>query len=273
MLVERIRPTRKRWKHDRKQTVGASEVGNCIRQVWYSKHGYPEERAQSWGPATRGNVIEAWARGRLRAAGFQVENVQRTLISPPLSATLDMTIDGMPVDLKSFDPRIHEPVRQKHRLQLQVQMRLTGAAVGWLLYVNASDFSDLREVELEYDPSVAEAMRERAWIMLRAADPPEREGRWTGDCQWCPFQTECLGKPIVGDGVLSLAEEAELRTLAVSRSVAVATVEYAKERNERLREQAHEVLRRAGVSIMPGVVSVQNNGVLRWVKEKEKWNS
>ena len=268
MLIERIRPTRKRWKHDRKLTVGASEVGNCIRQVYYSKHGYPEERPQSWGPATRGNVVEAWARGRLRAAGFQVENVQRTLISPPLSATLDMTIDGMPVDLKSFDPRIHDPVRQKHRLQLQVQMKLTGAAVGWLLYVNASDFSDLREVELEFDPSVAEAMRERAWIMLRAAEPPEREGRWTGDCTWCPFQTECLGKPIVGEGVLSEAEQAELRTLRDTASVAVATVEYARERNERLREQAHEVLRRANVSIMPGVVSVQNNGILRWIREK-----
>ena len=271
MLIERIKPARKRWKHDRKLTVGASEIGDCIRKVWYSKHGYPEERAQSWGPATRGNAVEAWARSRLRAAGFKVENVQRTLISPPLSATLDMTIGGEPVDLTSFDPRLHEPVRQKHRLQLQVQMALLGAARGWLLYVNASDFSDLREVELEAQP--AGALRARAETMLHAADPPEREGRWTGDCTWCPFQTECMGKPITGKGVLDDAAQAELRTLRDTASVAIATIDYAREQNERLREQAHEVLRRADVTIMPGVVSVQNNGILRWIKEKEKWSS
>ena len=270
MLIERLKPARKRWKHNRKLTVGASEIGDCIRKVWYAKHGYPAAE-QSWGPATRGNVVEAWARSRLRAAGFKVENVQRTLIEPPLSATLDMTIDGMPVDLKSFDPRLHEPVRQKHRLQLQVQMHLTGARRGLLLYVNASDFSDLREVELEAEPIAA--LRARAETMLHAAEPPEREGRWTGDCQWCPFQTECLGKPIVGEGVLDDAAQAELRTLRDTASVAIATIEYARERNERLREQAHEVLRRAGVTIMPGVVSVQNNGVLRWIGKREKWNS
>jgi len=269
MLIEKIKPTRKRWRHNRKLTVGASEVGSCIRSVWYAKHGYPEERAQSWGPAERGNVIEKWVMKRLKAAGVAVENVQKTLLEPPLSATLDFTYQGMPVDVKSLDPRIHDPVRQKHRFQLQVQMRLTGAAEGWLLYVNASDFSDLREVRLEFDPSVAEAMRERAWVMLRAVEPPEREGRWTGDCQWCPFQSECLGKPIIGEGALSEAEQAELRTLRDTASVATATVEYARERNERLREQAHEVLRRANVTIMPGVVSVQNNGILRWIREKQ----
>jgi hypothetical protein len=273
MLIERIRPTRKRWKHDRKQTVGASEVGSCIRQVWYNKHGYPEERAPSWGPATRGNVIEAWARARLRAAGFQVENVQRTLIEPPLSATLDMTIDGMPVDLKSFDPRIADPVRQRHRLQLQVQMGLTGAARGLLLYVNASDFSDLREAELEAEPATFKAMQARAATILNAAEPPEREGRWTGDCRWCPFQAECLGRPIAGEGMLNEDDQEKLRVLRDCAGVCQSTIEHSTQENERLREQAHEVLRRADVTIMPGVVSVQNNGILRWIKEKEKWNS
>jgi hypothetical protein len=148
-------------------------------------------------------------------------------------------------------------------------MKLTGAAVGWLLYVNASDFSDLREVRLEFDPSVAEAMRERAWIMLRAAEPPEREGRWTGDCQWCPFQTECLGKPIVGEGVLNGDDQEKLRVLRDCAGVCQSAIEHGIRENERLREQAHEVLRRANVTIMPGVVSVQNNGILRWIRGKQ----
>ena len=46
--------------HDRTTTLGASEVGGCIRKAWYHKHHQApdEDYKQTSGAADRGNLIE-----------------------------------------------------------------------------------------------------------------------------------------------------------------------------------------------------------------------
>ncbi|MBT8410214.1 MAG: hypothetical protein KJP02_00260 [Octadecabacter sp.] len=52
------------WGHDRSQTVGASEVFTCLRQVWFDKlgkeHGHEPDAdyVDRWGATLRGSIIE-----------------------------------------------------------------------------------------------------------------------------------------------------------------------------------------------------------------------
>jgi hypothetical protein len=53
----------KAWAHDRGSTVGASEVWDCLRKVFYEKRAaelgfQPDEKDASWGAMERGNLIE-----------------------------------------------------------------------------------------------------------------------------------------------------------------------------------------------------------------------
>lgn len=53
----------KAWAHDRSSTVGASEVWNCLRQLFYEKRHkefgiIPDEKEENWGATERGNLIE-----------------------------------------------------------------------------------------------------------------------------------------------------------------------------------------------------------------------
>lgn len=88
------------WAHDRSQTLGASEVGQCARRVFWLKnegdagYGVPRDPGfkDGWGARVRGSVMEdhfwypamkATFGDRLKFAG----PVQKTFVSGFLSAT------------------------------------------------------------------------------------------------------------------------------------------------------------------------------------------
>jgi hypothetical protein len=56
----------KTWAHDRTQTIGASEIGQCSRKTWYIKNEIdPKHRAErdpeyvdGWGAKIRGTIME-----------------------------------------------------------------------------------------------------------------------------------------------------------------------------------------------------------------------
>jgi hypothetical protein len=254
MLKEHITPTH-RPMGDRSQTVGASEIGQCARSVWFRKRGQEPEREDGWGFRERGHVIEAWVMDRLAAAGVPVENVQRQLVQGHLSCTVDLVLNGEPIDLKSIDPRATKLPKPAHVLQSQVQSALWGAERGWLVYVDASDFSSIREFAI---PAVdITPLHERATAIM-TGDMPLPEGRITGgdECQWCPFQTACLGAPIEDKGHLSDEDKQSLE-------LAVATVkraEDAKKEQEVVaaasRELIREILRAADVRRAPGLARI-----------------
>jgi hypothetical protein len=268
MIAERLRPPPKTWGHDRSETVGASEIGQCARQTWYSKHGYQPEGEQSWGPAERGHMVEAWVTAKLGAV-MELTRVQQTLFDGPLSATLDMVIPvEMPLDVKSFDPRTADPLKPKHLMQLQVQMGMIEAHQGMLLYVNAADFSDVREIVYDFDPAVYNAALVRADRILTSPVPPEREGVWTGECKWCPFQGECKGPVPSGEGAISGHAVTRLKALRAAAEITSNLIEMSKRTLAQTNEQAIEILRAADVRRVPGVVAVHGAG-LRWNRESE----
>jgi CRISPR/Cas system-associated exonuclease Cas4 (RecB family) len=129
----------RKFAHDRSQTIGASEIGQCARRIWAEKKlgekGYDKGFLQSRGAAMRGDILEDnWtvpvvkravenAGGRLLWAG---QGEQRTFEALPwkISATPDGLATGLPddflspygvtsllgkgcvaVEMKSFDPR------------------------------------------------------------------------------------------------------------------------------------------------------------------------
>jgi hypothetical protein len=140
----------KRSFHDRSQTVGASDIGRCERQIWCDKHGAPRRdaaRGEDWGAATRGNLIEAfWVDALKQKFGERLlfaGDDQRTLRSGFLSATpdaliIDVTKDeatalGIPeleggaivAECKSIDPRTRmDGPKPEHAYQVQAQMGL-----------------------------------------------------------------------------------------------------------------------------------------------------
>lgn len=144
----------KTWSgHDRNATVGASEVGHCMRAVVYLKHGAKPDPwyTGDWGALERGNAMEAWAVDRMQKglAGtdrkliWATDEGQTTIVSAYQHATPDgMFIAGStpmtfphPVDperlvsaalvyneLKSIDPRIYDRLsKPKHEHVCQVQ--------------------------------------------------------------------------------------------------------------------------------------------------------
>jgi hypothetical protein len=256
MLASLIRPT-ERPMLDRTHTVGASEIGQCSRQTWFRKQGVVEERDTGWGFGERGHVVEAWAVDRLRAAGVPIEHVQRRVVRGFLSATVDFVLNGEPVDIKSFDPRKTRVPEPKNYLQSQVQSGLLDAPRGHLLAINASDYSDIREVAVDHDPALFTSLQTRAREIM-TGPMPVPEGRIAGgdECEWCPFWSACLGPPVDGRGHLKDEERTKLEELADEVRAAKAEAKVIDARIAKSREQIRAILRAADVRKVPGLVRI-----------------
>ena len=192
----------------RSQTIGASEVGRCARQLFYLKNeGDPTrgarrnpDYADRWrGAAARGATFERhfWVPAlhatygdRLLFAGEQ----QQTFVHGFLSATPDGLLVGLADDAlaylgvaslggdgsvllecKSVDPRtrLTEP-KLSHVYQVQVGLGLIRARTSHrpefalVSYANASDWTDTREFAVERDPAIFDVARARALKILTA---------------------------------------------------------------------------------------------------------
>lgn len=216
MLSELIRPDAGTW--DRSATIGASEIGQCARQVYYKKAGLAPEVEEGWGYRTRGHVVEAWVMERLAAGGVVAEHAQQTIALGYLSATVDLIVGQTCVDVKSFDPRKKIVVEPKHVWQVQVQIGLWREVMGrpiedgLLLYVNCSDYQDIREHPVAADEAAYTAAKVRAAAIMGAVDAPLAEGRIAGgsECRWCPYKTACGTQPAAAPlrpAVISAREE------------------------------------------------------------------
>lgn len=261
IFSQHLHPTVTAWEHDRSQTVGASEVGACARQVWYRKAGVVEEGVQRWGFAERGKHVERWVYARLNAAGIRLRHKQRTLIDHPLSATLDGMRGKTVVDIKSFDPRKREIVEPKHLMQVQVQIGLTDARDGVLLYVNASDYQDVREHAVARDRSAYLALRDRATMILTSPTAPDREGKIAGgdECKLCPFWNACLGAPIEDRGKLSEADTAAVAALRDEIKTCEVAVRSTEKSATAAKERIREILRAADVRRAPGLARISRS--------------
>jgi hypothetical protein len=196
----------------REQTVGASDVGRCARQVYFEKHEHDRDfgaprnpgAVDGWGARLRGTIFEehVWVPAlrakygeRLLLAGEQ----QETLASGFLSATPDALLiaceddalaslgvpclggDGSVIlECKTIDPRTRlEGPRLAHAYQAQTQLGLIHALTrhrpehALISYTDASFWDLIYEFPIRRDPAIFETAQRRAAQILTARSATE----------------------------------------------------------------------------------------------------
>lgn len=226
-----VKAHQKTWKHDRSQSVGASEVFGCMRKAWFGKHGTEKDtdHKDKWGALQRGDLIEnhfvepavRWFMENLHGSARLVwgGKKQRTLIDGRLSATPDGLVIGVADDalaeygiaslggsgcftfeVKSIDPRVNlKEEKAVHRGQVQVQMGLIRQKTMYkpnyavILYVDASFFDDIDVFIVSYDQKAFEVAKKRAADVFSIKNVAEifPEGKIEGGCEYCPFTVAC----------------------------------------------------------------------------------
>lgn len=191
---------------DRSQTVGASEVGQCARKVFYIKNegdavygaARDTEYEDGWGARARGTIYENhWWEPALRAT--YGENLhfagadQQTFALGFLSATPDGLIAGLRRDVlaplgipnigsdciltecKTADPRTNlSSPKAENVFQTQVQIGLVRELTEWkpnysvLSYTDASFWNEVLEFPIAYDEKVYATAKQRAATIMTA---------------------------------------------------------------------------------------------------------
>lgn len=214
------------FSKDRTLTVGASEVGQCLRKVWFSKNeddpetgiGRDSDHADTWGARVRGSVFENhWWEPALRArfgdrlhfAGAE----QRTLVRDYLSATPDAVItdlqrdclahlgvpdigcDCLVVECKTADPRtkLHE-AKPEHVFQVHVQIGLLRETTnyqpewGLITYADTSFWNEMLEFPVRFDPAVYATAHARAGAAMGALNVHEvKPEGWIAGGRECDY--------------------------------------------------------------------------------------
>lgn len=215
---------------DRMSTVGASEIGQCARKIFWLKREDDAKYAVSrdveyvdgWGARMRGTIFEnhfwlpamrAKFGDRLLWAGAEQETLEYGFIS----ATPDALITKLTrkeqlmigtaancvlAECKTADPRTNlTGPKAEHRYQTIVQLGLVRATTKYqpthaiISYVDASFWSDIKEFVVEYDDEVYQNARERAQQIQTSDDvkemPPEGWIAGGNECRYCPFTGPC----------------------------------------------------------------------------------
>lgn len=234
MLDRHAASAPKIWAHDRAMSVGASEIGQCLRKTWFAKNGVAPDASylDRYGAKLRGDLIERhhWEPGiraqlvngaKLLFAGDE----QKTLVDGYLSATSDGLLTGVSrdclahhgvddigadclvVECKSIDPRIDiRDAKAEHRFQVHCQIGLIRHCTEYqpeyalISYTDASFLDDITEFAIRFDPEIYAAAKTRA-IRVMTADaaldlPAEGKLAGGGECKYCPHQGQCIGATV-----------------------------------------------------------------------------
>jgi hypothetical protein len=210
---------------NRENTVGASEIGQCARKVYFAKNaGDPiygaesdEDFADVWGARLRGQLFENYfwepaLRAHHGAKLLYAGADQKTLVCGFLSATPDgllieqpadalaglgvNDIDGdasLVVECKTIDPRVKlDGARPEHTYQAIVQLGLfrevTKHRPEWaaISYVNASFLDDIIEFPVRFNPAVFDNAKKRAAQIAVATSASElKPERWIAGGREC----------------------------------------------------------------------------------------
>jgi hypothetical protein len=211
---------------DRSQTVGASEVGQCARKVFWTKnegdpvYGAPRDPGyvDTWGARARGTIYENhWWEPALRSvyrdqllyAGVE----QQTFVSGFLSATPDGLIIGLQEDAlahlgvpdiggdcimaecKTADPRTNlSKPKPENVFQTQVQMGIVRNQTEWkpnyslLTYTDASFWNEVLEFPIAFDPAVYEVAKGRAATIMTATSAADLKPEgWIAGGKECDY--------------------------------------------------------------------------------------
>ena len=215
---------------DRMSTVGASEIGQCIRKVFWTKNEddaqlhaeRDDEYTDGWGARMRGTVFEEqlWVPAMRKKFGKRLMysgKSQRTFTHNYLSATPDAIVvnltnaekeeigtwrDCALFECKTLDPRAAlTQAKAEHAYQVVVQMGILRATTDFrpehavISYADASFWSEVKEFTISFDPDIYDAAQTRAQIVMTSTDlehiPPEGWIAGGYECRYCPFTKAC----------------------------------------------------------------------------------
>lgn len=285
---------KKEWKHDRKVTVGASEIGQCARKVYYIKSDNKDgsDLTGNYGAAMRGDAVENifWEPAMKSRFGddflFSGKS-QTTLVKNNLSATPDGLLTNLPRDFlkhlgvpdiggdciatecKSIDPRVNiSKEKEEHAYQVQVQLGLIREMTEYkpeyalISYVDASFWHEIVEFPIKFDPAIYNEAHNRATRILVASDASELlpEGWIAGgkECDYCPFTKLCdVERKTVpeADNTDDPQFVSEVEDLCKDYARAKNEADDAENNVRLMQEKIKERLRDKGVRRVPGVVS------------------
>jgi len=265
---------------DRAFTLGASDIGQCSRKVFFAKHGGERNPGyvETWGATLRGQMIEQvfWVpalRARFGADLKFIGDRQRQFKRGFISATPDALLTNAPRDIlaslgvpdiggdclllecKSIDPRVKlDAPKPEHHYQVIVQLGVVRETTdyqpcfGVLTYIDASFWDTITEFVVAFDPDIYASAKTRAVKVLAATAaselPPEGWIAGGKECERCPFTKACgiERRAVPSNGTCADPQfAAELRELAVAYKARQADVAAAE---ARLRESQHEIKER-----------------------------
>lgn len=283
------------WTTDRSQTVGASEVGQCARKVFWLKnegdaeYGAPRDAGyvDTWGARVRGSVYEdqfwypalkATYGGRLKFAGPE----QKTFVSGFLSATPDGLLTGMTpgevaqgsglevmAECKTADPRTNlTEAKTENVYQTHVQMGIVRELTDYrpthsiLSYTDASFWNEVTEFVIPFNQKIYDTAKVRAAQIMTATSAADLkpEGWIAGgrECEYCPFTTACgIARRSLPYADLPADPQlvAEVTDMALAIKHAERRRDIADEQVRSLQDDLKIRLRENGVRKIPGVVS------------------
>src|SRR5262245_52266623 len=261
-------------------TLGASDIGQCGRKVFFAKHDGPRDPGyvDTWGAALRGQIIEQayWVpalRARFGADLKFVGDRQRQFKRGFISATPDTLLTNAPRDIlaplrisdigsdclllecKSVDPRVKlDAPKPEHRYQAIVQLGVVRETTEFqpsfcvLVYIDASFWDTITEFVVAFDPGIYTSAKARAVKVLTANAaselPPEGWIAGGKECEHCPFTKACgIERRALPDGGGKAGPQftAEIRELAVVYKAHQAEVDAAE---ARLRASQHDIKER-----------------------------
>jgi hypothetical protein len=226
ILNEYAESSSKEFSNDRTQTVGASEIGQCIRKVYWLKNENEvrygtirdEEHSDGWGARVRGNIYEDswWYPALKRRFGDKLVLAgpdQTGFISGFLSATPDGLVTDLDlgclkhlgvetilepeilVECKTIDPRVKlDGPKPEHEFQAQVQIGMVRELTPYrphyalITYTNASWWDDVLEFPVKFDPKIFAVAKQRAAKIMTATSIDElRPEGWISGGKECGY--------------------------------------------------------------------------------------
>jgi hypothetical protein len=276
----------------RGKTVGASEIGQCMRKVHWRKRSQVEDRGfvQRYGSNLRGNLMEQhfWLPAVKAKYGADLMYAQESFTSGYLSATPDgMLVNLNPsalielgvedcggaaiVECKTIDPRANlRHAKEEHVYQTQVQMGLIRECSTYqpeyavVSYIDASHWDEVTEFAVKFNAGIYEAAKKRAALIMTAVTaeelPPEGYIAGGQECGWCPFVKPCQSaQQPPADALLRTNMDpqfvAEVTDMCRKILVASAKADAAAQEVKQLKNDVKARLRDKRVTKVPGVVT------------------
>lgn len=267
------------WGYDRDAFLNSSEAGYCIRRLWYGKH-QPELAApDSWGYARRGSHAEKYLVESILATNqpllwagttqVAVQDEKRRLSANPDGCFVyGGEAEDHGVEFKSIDPRTNRKnlPKAEHIVQFQMAMALVNqqhnleVKKGTLVYMDASNFDEIDEFEVDVDMAILDRMAKKAKKVFttKNVDSLDREGVRNGGCKYCLFTGPCGVTPTEAAGRKKANRGSNLDA-DVQRIMEVKKIKSDAETEEKVLKASigDELTKRKTNSVVVGDVTVQ----------------